>query len=129
MNTQCFRRIPGVIALGMLLVTSLAIAGCAETLVPRAAPSFRVQSEITKNRRGATRVIGDLYNDYGSAADHIELLVEALDERGQVVAKRVVPFLGSVPPLGRTFFDVPAPAAAASYRVSVYWFEWFARGM
>jgi hypothetical protein len=54
--------------------------------------------------------------------------VEALDAGGQVVATSTPAIVDLIPPFGRLTFEVPAPAAGASYRISVINFDWLPRG-
>lgn len=128
MNTRRFR-IPGASAFGILLVSSLVVTGCAQNFVPYPNPAFHVQFEQGKDRHGAPRVSGYVYNDYGSPVENVELLIEAIDESEQVVARRIVRLPGSISALGRAYFDVAAPSAAARYRVSVYGFPTALRGV
>jgi hypothetical protein len=75
-------------------------------------------------RRGRPRVGGYVSNEYGFTAMRVQLLVDGLDQSGRVVSQSVS-WLGSpIPPGARVYFDVPAPRPAASYRVSVFAFEW-----
>jgi len=58
----------------------------------------------------------------------VQLLVEALDSQGAVI-RQTVNWLGD--DLGastRTFFEVPAPGPAASYRVRVFAFDRYEGG-
>jgi hypothetical protein len=53
----------------------------------------------------------------------VQLLVESLDATGQVVAQRVEWLGGDVGPFSRRYFEVPAPAPAQTYRVSIFTFD------
>ena len=121
--------VPGAIGFAALLVSGLGPAVAQDTgRRVDASRYFRVESESGQNRRGTLTVRGYVYSNYGYNAGEIQLLIEGLDDQEQVTVKRVVPILGSVPPFGRLYFESPAPGAAAHYRVSVYWYEWIARG-
>ena len=89
---------------------------------------FRVEAEGGQGRGGRPIVRGYIYNDYGQAAGRIQLQVETLDATGEVVARSLVHVDGTVPQFGRVYFEGPASAAGARYRVSVYYFEWLNRG-
>ena len=124
MNHRRRHRMFSNVVLGGMMAIGLGTAVADEASLGRATPYFRIQSESGKNARGATRVTGYVYNDSGSYINNVQLLVESVDDAGQVIAKRVTPIVGAVAPLNRGYFDVPAPGAAASYRVTVYSFNW-----
>ena len=88
---------------------------------------FRTEPAVSAGRRGP-QVEGYVYNLYDAHATRVLLSIEALDSSGQLIETRraYVPF--DVPPRGRSFFQVPAPAGTASARVSVESFEWTGRG-
>ncbi len=74
-------------------------------------------------------VSGYVYNQRaGSYAVSVRLLVEALDGSGQVVGSTIGYVLGEVPPSNRSYFEIKAPAKAASYRVTIESFAWRAYG-
>jgi hypothetical protein len=75
-------------------------------------------------RRGRPIVAGHILNDWGMPAASIQLLVDALDERGAVLGQRVEWLGTGLTPGMRAYFEVPAPAPAPTYRVSVYAFQW-----
>jgi hypothetical protein len=54
--------------------------------------------------------------------------VDALDGAGQVTGSTVGYVLGEVPPSNRSYFEIKAPAKAASYRVTIESFAWRAYG-
>ena len=113
---------------GIIVVTALLFLDAGAAIAQRGDSHFRVESEAGKNRRGKPIISGYVYNDYGNPAGKIQLLIEALDAQGQVTGKNVVPVIGFAPVFNRLYFEVPARADAVTYRVSVYSFEWFARG-
>ncbi|HEY3067464.1 MAG TPA: hypothetical protein VGL09_16855 [Methylomirabilota bacterium] len=69
------------------------------------------------------RITGWIYNDYGTSAGDVQLLVEARDSRDAVVGRRYQWVPGSLPPLSRTYFDVRGLPVADSYRVTVHSFN------
>jgi hypothetical protein len=74
--------------------------------------------------RGQPMVGGYVKNEAGFPARRVQLLVEALDASGRVTGQRV-DWLGSdLTPGMRAYFEAPAPAPAATYRVSVFAYDW-----
>jgi len=76
------------------------------------------------SRRGRPVIQGYVYNDYGSSASNVRLLVEALDAFGAVIARDVGFVRGVVAFNDRSYFEVPLKTAAESYRVSVTGLDW-----
>lgn len=113
----------------MLLTLTLGAgpAGAARELTPLVLGwenYFKIQSELIE-RYGRPIIRGYVLNDWGFTARRVQLLIESLDERGQVLAQRVdwlVP--SALTPGARAYFEVPAPAFSLQYRVSVYAFDW-----
>jgi hypothetical protein len=86
---------------------------------------LRLQWTAGEDRRGRPVVTGYIYNERaGSYASSVRLLVEALDASGQVAGSTTGFVFGDVPPSDRSYFEVKAPAKAASYRVTVQTFSW-----
>src|SRR5262245_52355914 len=84
---------------------------------------FSVTSEPIQ-RWGRPWVAGYVSNEYGFSAARVQLLVNGLDQTGQVVSQRVS-WLGSpVGPGSRVYFEVPAPGPAVRYHVSVFAYDW-----
>jgi len=83
---------------------------------------FRINWEPVQ-RQGRPYVSGYVMNDYGFPAIRVQLLVDGLDATGHVTSQSVS-WLGSVPPISRVYFEVAAPQPAATYRVSVFAFDW-----
>ena len=127
MNTRRARTMVGSLVVGAVLLGGCSVSS--QELASRSAAPFRVESSAAKDRRGNTKISGYIYNSYGYNAGNFQLLVVGVDEGGQVISKRVVPILGTVSPVGRMYFEIPAPGLAASYQVSVYFFDWIARGV
>jgi hypothetical protein len=77
---------------------------------------------------GRPDVHGVILNEYGFAARKIRLLIDSLDARGGVTAQTIayVPF--DLTPGMRSYFEARVPARAASYRVSVFQWEWIQAG-
>jgi len=90
---------------------------------------LRVEWTGSEDRRGRPVVSGYVYNQRaGSYAVSVRLLVEALDGSGQVAGSTTGYVLGDVPPSNRSYFEIKAPAKAASYRVTIESFAWRAYG-
>jgi hypothetical protein len=89
---------------------------------------FTVSSE-TVQRPGKARVVGYVVNDAGFKAQRVRVLIDGLDDRGQIVGQTVW-WIGSPGPgpSGRVFFDAPAPAGA-THRVSVFAYDWVQSAM
>ena len=69
-----------------------------------------------------SRITGYVYNDYGEAAQDIELKITGLDTAGQPVATVFKNVGDTVPARGREYFDVQVPASQ-SYKVDVEAFD------
>jgi hypothetical protein len=90
---------------------------------------LRLEWTAADDRRGRPVVSGYVYNQRpGSYATTVRLQAEALDASGQAVASTTGFVLGEVPPSGRSYFEIRAPAKAASYRVTIQSFSWRAYG-
>ena len=73
-------------------------------------------------------VYGHIFNEAGFTAANVRLLVEGVDDQGQVLSQSVG-WLGTQITPGTTApFEVPAAARASTYRVSVFAFDWLQRG-
>ena len=67
---------------------------------------------------GKSRITGYLYNDYGEAAQSVELKITQLDTAGQPVAAVFQNVNDTIPARGREYFDIQVPASPA-YKVDV----------
>ena len=110
----------------LLLSASSAIAQGPALLTPLVMEGeryFTLQWQAS-DTNGRSDVHGVLFNEYGFAARKIRLLIDSLDARGGVTAQTIayVPF--DLSPGTRTYFEARVPAPAASYRVSVFQWEW-----
>lgn len=77
---------------------------------------------------GDTSVHGVILNEFGLGARNVRLLIDSLDAGGGITAQTIayVPF--DLPPGTRSFFEARVPARAASYRVTVFQWEWIQAG-
>ncbi len=90
---------------------------------------LRVEWTDSEDRRGRPIVSGYVYNQRaGGYAVSVRLRVEALDGSGQVAGSTIGYVLGEVPPSNRSYFEIKAPAKAASYRVTIESYAWRAYG-
>jgi hypothetical protein len=83
---------------------------------------FHVEWAATPGPAGEAELTGYVYNDDGEAAVNVELRITELDTAGQPVESSMREVRGTVPGLGRTYFDVRVPASQA-YQVHVASFE------
>jgi hypothetical protein len=74
-------------------------------------------------RRGRPVVSGYVTNQFGLPTRNVRLLVDALDAAGNVTARQIGYVNGYVTPGSRVYFEVPVPAKASAYRVSVLSFD------
>ncbi len=122
------RRAGTVAAVALLLVGAGAAPARTQTLVATETTdrSFRVQFEVTHNRKGPV-VEGYLYNDTRRTAQRVRLQIQRVDASGAVVGSSAVWVAGDVPMGSRAFFSASV-ADAASYRVQVLSFDWSCSG-
>jgi hypothetical protein len=98
----------------------LAGAGYAQNL--GASPSeryFRVEAHPGPTRGGRPILYGYVYNDYGLLAINVRLTAESVDASGRTTDRTTGFVDGNIPAFSRSYFEMPAPAAAANYRVTV----------
>ncbi|HEY7652350.1 MAG TPA: hypothetical protein VIG07_05975 [Methylomirabilota bacterium] len=113
----------GVLAALWLFTGAGAVA--AQGFSRPAEADLRLEWAGSEDRRGRPLVSGYVYNQRaGSYAVSVQLLVEALDASGQVVGSTRGLVLGDVPPSNRSYFEIRAPAKAASYRVTIQSFSY-----
>ena len=74
-------------------------------------------------RRGKPIVNGYVTNQWGISTRNVRLRVEALDAAGSVTASYIGYVSGYVTPGSRVYFEVPVPAKAPNYRVTVLSFD------
>jgi len=85
---------------------------------------LRFEWNVAQTRGGRPEIQGYIYNSYMRAANNVRLLVETLDDTGQVIDRTYGFVFGIVPVFGRTPFNVPLKMAGASYRITVTSFDW-----
>jgi hypothetical protein len=84
---------------------------------------FTLDWSVEPEPGGANRVRGYVTNEYGSPAESVRLLTQALDPSGAVVGQRIAWVPGGVGGFGRAYFEFPHLPAADHYRVSVWDFS------
>lgn len=83
-----------------------------------------IEWTVEQASSGRSTITGYIDNRHVFAAKGIRLLVEALDSSGQRVGQTIGYVSHDIPPGGRAYFEIPAPAAAATYRVALLAFDW-----
>ena len=117
-----------VVCITLVICSSFGVAG-AQVSGRSAEQDLRLEWAAADDRRGRTIVSGYVYNQRaGTYATSMRLQVEALDASGQAVGSTTGFVFGDVPPSGRSYFEIKAPAKAASYRVTIQGFSWRAYG-
>jgi len=112
-----------------LTLGAASLAGATMTRSPSGIDErLRFEWEAGQSRSGRPSIDGYLYNDFKRFAYNVVLLVETLDATGRVIQRTISMLPGTVPPFGRTYFEVPLKSAGASYRITVTSFEWYAGG-
>lgn len=123
-----------VVVSAVLLALAPMLSGCAG-LSPGMAPSASVTTAIqgweqwfrldwaAQARPAGHEIHGYVYNTYGQAAIHMQILAQALDQNGAVVGQKLAWVQGDVPAKSRSYFRVAGLAPAPSYRVSVWAFD------
>ncbi|MBI3635255.1 MAG: hypothetical protein HY216_03415 [Candidatus Rokubacteria bacterium] len=112
-----------------VLLTAFVGSAWAASLSPRVAGwerYFKLEWD-TGLRRDQPIVSGYITNE-GFAAQRIQLLVDTLDDKGEVVGQKIDWFHGMLTPGMRAYFEVPVSERAPAYRVSVFAFEWVQMG-
>jgi len=110
-----------------LAIVGLVLAGCAPVTINPGlvtdSPDFMVEASPATGKRGPS-VEGYVYNKRPLLATRVRLRIEALDAAGAVVATAVRPLDRDIPIGDRVYFDMPVPAAAPAYRVTVDYVFW-----
>ena len=114
----------------VLVIGVVAVAQGAAMLTPLVVDGeryFSVEWQAA-DTPGQPAVYGRIRNQYGFAAQKVRLLIDSLDAAGAVTAQTIayVPF--DITPGTGAWFEARVPARAASYRVSVFQWEWVQSG-
>ncbi|MBI3824681.1 MAG: hypothetical protein HY294_01630 [Candidatus Rokubacteria bacterium] len=86
--------------------------------------NFRFDYRVGPDRSGRPVVWGYVYNDYGSAAGRVRMLVEEVDGQGRAVGQSRAWLPGTIPGKQRAYFEVPVTNLAGTYRVTLESFQW-----
>jgi hypothetical protein len=115
------------VVLGLLLLLAVpAIASAQSYAIQGVEHYLRLEWEAASTRRGPA-IAGYVYNLSGLTADRVRLAIETVDGSGQVTASVIGQVLGTVPPFGRAYFEIPV-RQAGPYRVRVLSFDPIGRG-
>ena len=66
-------------------------------------PRLRFEYEVGQTRQGKPEIQGYIYNDYARPANNVRMIVETLDESGQVIGRAYGYVFGIVPAFNRTY--------------------------
>jgi hypothetical protein len=77
---------------------------------------------------GRPTVHGHIRNEFGFTANKVRLLIDSLDAAGAVTAQTLAYIPFAVTPGTGAYFEARVPARAASYRVSVFQWDWTQSG-
>jgi hypothetical protein len=119
-------RLGFLIALILAFSSTSVLAQSAKPLIPLVVNGeryFKLQWEAA-DRSGRPTVQGSIFNDYGVPAGKIRVLVDSLDAAGGVTAQTIGYVPGELMGGTRSYFEVPVPARAATYRVAIFQWEW-----
>jgi hypothetical protein len=83
---------------------------------------FHIEWTADVGRPGVSRLTGYVYNDYGEAAQGVQLQITAVDPAGRPVGSVIQRIGDTVPARGRSYFDFQVPVSS-SYQLSVMSFE------
>lgn len=93
------------------------------SLVPNVQRWFRVDWTAEPAHDGERHLRGYVESALGEPANKVQLLAQALDGSGNVVAQRLEWVPETIPAFGRQYFDIRKMPPAADYRVTVWAFE------
>jgi hypothetical protein len=88
---------------------------------------FRLEWQAGQSAKRGPVVSGYVYELAGRTADSMQLGIDRLDAAGAVTGTQIAYVMGSVPPGGRAYFEIPV-AAAPAYRVRIVWYRWLGIG-
>jgi hypothetical protein len=119
-----------IVGAGLLLAV---LVGCTTTgtepsaavtsLVPDVQRWFKVEFTAAPERDGERRLSGYVQSAIKEPVNKVQLLAQALDGSGDVVAQRLEWVPDTIPVFGRQYFEIPKMPPAAEYRVTVWAFD------
>jgi hypothetical protein len=132
-NARYHPRVRHVRAIAIGLTAAVVLLGARPSAAqlfpaPGADRFFRVEWEVKFNPARGAVISGYVYNSNGVAANNVRLLIEAVDESGEVVATTLGYVLGQIPSNDRRYFQEAVPRTVSTYRVRVVLYEWVDRG-
>ena len=110
-------RLVALLSVAALLVAPVSAAE------PDTAGSLTVEWAMSRDDQGHPTLQGYINNLYEVPVDNVTIRIDVIDAAGQTLSSDVTLIEGPVPGDGRTYFEVPAPDGATSYRVTVDSFE------
>jgi hypothetical protein len=100
-----------------------------DSMVPGWESKFAIDWKDQPSKDGTTIVYGRIYSHYGQHAAPFRVLGMAVDPSGKVIAQRIGVVPGGVPGFTQVYFEIDKMVAAASYRVTVWDYQFIeARG-
>jgi len=100
-----------------------------DSLVPGWQSKFTLEWKAQPAKDGTSLVYGRIHSHYGQHASPFRVLGMAVDASGKVIGQRIEWVPGGVPGFGDVYFQIDRLASAASYRVTVWDFNFIeARG-
>lgn len=115
------------IAIGVAAPRHTAAAKVLEPLVPGWERIFKLDWEL-EEKRGRPVVNGYVVNDSPYELAGVRLLVEGLDEQGNIASQRLTWVPGDLTPFSRRYFEAPAPGRHPKYQVRVFAYDRVERG-
>jgi hypothetical protein len=117
-----------LIAAGLV---ALALGGCVEgRLAPSATITtanpawehwFNLKWDVEPGKNDTRRISGYIYSTHGSRAVDVQILAQALDASGAVVAQQIRPG-PQIPGVSRAYFEMWGLPPADHYRVTIWAF-------
>lgn len=112
------------VTLAIGLVLAAAAFAAAQSPAILQADALRPEWTVEPTRAGRAQVVGYLHNRNIKDAANVWLRVDQVGPDGAVAGSRRWRVVGDVLSGGRSVFEVPVPAAAATYRVTVETVDW-----
>ena len=114
--------LPGVSVRAAEAADGVQVAATQEASPTLSDQFFRVEWTASPGGQGDSRITGYVYNQYGDAAENVQLRISEVDASGRVVSSVTRPVFGTVPGEDRAYFDVQVPTSP-SYQVAVQSFN------
>ena len=121
----------GSAVVGCLLAAAAVLGASAPAGATTQTPlgyELRADWDVTVAKSGKPVVSGYIHNGRPYGVARMRLLIESLDDNGQVAGKTVGYVDTGMGPFGRTYFEVPVDKPGASYRVTLLNVDWILEG-